>query len=57
MTGARRSCSMAARTAARSGSSSFSVELTKTRRRWSGVRITAGRTAMRESWNTDTLRV
>ena len=40
ITGAIASRSIAARTARRSGASSFSVELTKTRRRWSGVRMT-----------------
>src|SRR6266508_2383967 len=39
ITGVRCSCSIARRTATRSGASSSSVELTKTRTRWSGVRI------------------
>ena len=39
MTGDNRSCSTAARTARRSSASSPSVEETKTRSRWSGVRI------------------
>src|SRR5258708_13044987 len=38
--GVRRSCVIASRAAARSGASSSNVELTKTRTRWSGVRIT-----------------
>src|SRR5438552_5411072 len=41
MTGASRSRRMAWRAAARSGASSCRVELTKTRSRWSGVRMTA----------------
>ena len=41
ITGASCSCSIAARAARRSGSSSFRVELTKMRSRWSGVRIGA----------------